>query len=144
MALQKSRAGKFGVGILSVTVGGTAIISTTAATLQSRTHRRSANKVELTGEDGEPQGLCFYNQVDEVTLTCVPSSATDIATAIANQNAITGSTIGAAAVLADTDGTVLDGNFILEEISNPQNVGQYATVDVTLRKYSTDLSTTRS
>lgn len=144
MATQKGRAAKFGVGLLAATnSGSTSIISTSLSTIQSRTHRRLASRVDLIGEDGDPDGICFHNYIEEITITVIPSSSTSVAQAITNQNALMDLNIGDKVNLVDTDnGAPIDGAYLVEDISNPQSIGQFATVDLTLRKYSSDLTAT--
>ena len=121
---------------------------TAAATALSVTHQeqsfsKSAEKVEHTDGNGETVGLTFFNAKNELSLRCYPSGATIAAAKTANVLPAIGDKLTVAWTSSPAhEDTDLAGDYIVEGCSKTRRVGEKVEFDISVVKYSTDLSTT--
>jgi hypothetical protein len=104
----------------------------------SEEYTKSARKVECLDNNGEPNGLVFFDQRQQAKLRLYPTDAT---IALAKTAAGTmGMAIGDKFTVTAADDPDLSGDYVVDELSKVRSREDIVFFDVTATAYSADLT----
>lgn len=140
-----------GLGIVwavnGITMTAGIVSSTAGQAVQSLTYSRTSDKVEIKNDLGEVVGEVYYNGKRELRLTVIPSAVTGTNT-IANAVSSLDSHLIAAGTkitIADSSGTVMDGDYNLDSCEMRGDNSSPRMVDIVMHKFdANDVTTTIS
>jgi hypothetical protein len=131
---QKGLGVVWGVSTTNQTYTGSATVLNVKHTGQS--YRKSSQKFECKDNNGETNGLVFFDARKELTLRCYPSGATLAAAKTNNVLPDPGDKF----VVTDADDPDVAGTYVVEECSKEKVNNGITTFDIRIIEYVSDLS----
>lgn len=110
------------------------VSATTGAETQSLNLVRSSNRVDIMNDIGETVGEVYVNGKKEITVKAVPSHASAISSAQTSADAWTPAP-GTKMTIADAEGTIIDGDYNLDEATLDADNQSPRTVTIKMHKF---------